>query len=68
MADIGMNFLAQPEITRSGCLETFSMADAKMLFNQDLSNANPNSLLSPKNYFIFQESYDQGLFEGIKRY
>ena len=68
MSEIGMHFIAQPEITRSGCDYDFSLADAKLIFNQNLTGDNLNSLLSPKNYFIFQESYDQGEFANILRY
>jgi len=33
MAEIGMNFLTPPELTQSGCDETFTSADALRIFN-----------------------------------
>jgi len=62
MADIGMNFMSQPEITQSGCDATFTYTDAVRIFNQDPDLAKPTaatSLLSPGNYFQFQEWFDQ---------
>jgi hypothetical protein len=35
MFDIGMNFMTQPEITRSGCDATFTYETAAILFNQN---------------------------------
>jgi len=65
MADLGMNFLSQPEITSSGCDANFTLADAKFLLNQDLSGGNPNSLLSPKNMYTFESNYENGDWTGI---
>lgn len=51
MADIGMNFIAQPEITQSGCDAAFTYQQAVKLFNQNLDlTTNPDangSLLAP---------------------
>jgi hypothetical protein len=43
MFDIGMNFMTQPEITRSGCDATFNYTTAAILFNQDQGTTNENA-------------------------
>jgi len=68
MFDIGMNFMTQPEITRSGCDATFTYETAAILFNQNQGDTNPNaakSILSPTNYFNFQELYETSKWTSI---
>jgi len=43
MFDIGMNFMTQPEITRSGCDATFTYETAAILLNQDQGSTNVNA-------------------------
>jgi len=56
--DLEMGWVAEPEITQSGCDATFTPALALTLFNQDQSNNNVVTFLNPENFFNFETSYN----------
>lgn len=56
-----MGFMTMPEIVYSGCDTTFTYDNAIELFDQDLEGSNNGrTLLSPQNYFTFQNDYQNG--------
>jgi hypothetical protein len=56
--ELGMNFLLQPEIQSAGCDVDFTAELARQLFQQNLTLGGEVTLLSPVNYFAFQEDYE----------
>lgn len=55
---LDMGFMTMPEMVYSGCDVDFTVEDAMGLFDQNLEGVNPlKTLLSPQNYFTFQNLY-----------